>query len=135
MPAALSPEAKAAWRLLVGALREDGALHSTDGALLEAAAVCLGRLREARKLVAREGLTVRGDRGAVVHPALRIELGAIAQLRGLLAELGLGPSSRARLGLVELRRDSAAAELEEQIGPSPRLRGIEGGRRPRKAAK
>jgi P27 family predicted phage terminase small subunit len=135
MPTDLSTEAKAAWRLLVRSLREDGALHSTDGPLLEAAAVCLGRLREARGLLAREGLTVRGDRGSVVHPALRIELGAIAQLRALLAELGLGPSARARLGLVELRRDSAERELDEEIGPSPRLRAVAGGRRSRKAAK
>lgn len=135
MPGGLFPEAKVSWRMLVKAVTEDGVLHSTDAPLLEIAAVCLGRLRQARALIAKTGLEVRGDRGAVVAPAVRIELSAMRELRALLSEIGLSPTSRARLGLVELRRDTAAKELEEQIGPSPRLRAIEGGRRPRKAAK
>jgi P27 family predicted phage terminase small subunit len=114
-PDGLFPDAVTAWSEIVAELRQLGILDSADAMLLEAAAVCTGRLRQARALVAEEGLTTRGDRGAVVNPLVRIELSSIAQLRQILSELGLSPTSRARLGLGE-----EAALPFADLGPSPR---------------
>ena len=124
-PDGLFPEAVTAWAEIVAELGRLGILDSADGVLLETAAVCTGRFRQARALLAEEGLTTRGDRGAVVNPLVRIELSAIAQVRQILSELGLSPTSRARLGLVE-----EAALPFADLGPSPRS-GTTGGVRTR----
>jgi len=133
MPPSLTPAMKTAWRTLVAALREAGTLSAIDAGTLEACAVFWGRAREARAIIAREGFVHRGDRGLVQHPAVKVERESWNSFRLLAEQFGLSPAARARLGLVELRRDSAARELEEEIGRSPRLRVVEGGRR--KAAK
>jgi len=98
-PPGLFREAGTAWRQLVRELQAIGTLHSSDRHLIELAAVCLGRLRQARAAIAKTGLEVRGDRGAVVAPAVRIEISAMRELRALLSELGLSPTSRSRLGI------------------------------------
>jgi P27 family predicted phage terminase small subunit len=124
-PAGLFAEAQAAWRQLVAELERERMLHRADRFMLEAAAVALGRARQARRIVAREGLIARGDRGDVTHPALRIERAALAELRLLLDSSGLSATSRARLGLAgEPDQEPFAA-----IGPSPRhrLRAVDDG--------
>jgi P27 family predicted phage terminase small subunit len=125
MPSGLSPAMRAAWRRVVGALEAQGTLDSADAAMVEAAAALWARAREARALVAKEGLICRGDRGWVQHPAVRIERESLTALRLVCEQLGLSPVARARLGLGD-RRD--ADPLTELVGPSPRLIAIEGGR-------
>lgn len=118
-PAGLFREARSAWTELVRELDRLGTLDSRDVHLIELAAVCLGRLRQARAAIAKTGLEVKGDRGAVVAPALRAELAAIKELRGLLAEFGLSPTSRARLGIAA-PEETAEEMFERTLGPHPR---------------
>jgi P27 family predicted phage terminase small subunit len=105
----------------VGLLAQAGTLSSTDALVVELAAVAVGRGRECRKLLAREGLQVRSERGAIVHPAARLEIAAMGQARQLLAEVGLTVTARARLG-VSAATDPLVPFAE--IGPSPRVRGL-----------
>jgi P27 family predicted phage terminase small subunit len=90
-------------------------LDSSDRHLIELAAVCLGRLRQARAAIAKSGLEVRGDRGVVVAPAIRVELSTIRELRSLLSEIGLSPTARSRLG-IEPPQESMADFLERTLG-------------------
>jgi P27 family predicted phage terminase small subunit len=124
-PAGLFREALAVRRELVCELERVGTLHSADRHLIELAAVAVGRMRQARALIAKEGLTARGDRGSVVHPAVRVELSAMRELRALLSELGLSPTSRSRLGVA----NQDLRDIFERAGvvPHRRLRGIAGG--------
>jgi P27 family predicted phage terminase small subunit len=114
-PAGLFREARTAWTELVRELQATHLLDSSDRHLIELTAVCLGRLRQARAAIAKSGLEVRGDRGAIVAPAVRIELSATRELRALLSELGLSPTSRSRLGI-----EAAEADPFADLPPNPR---------------
>lgn len=118
LPRTLFPEAKTAWRQIIADLEQAGSLSSSDGLVIELAAVAVGRVRQARSQLAREGLQVRSERGAIVHPLARLELAMMSQARQLLAELGASPTARARL-----RIDSGIDPLAPfaDLGPSPRV--------------
>lgn len=116
-PSGLSRAELIAWRELVRELEAIGTLHSADVHTIESAAFCIAVIREARASLKKSGLEVRGDRGAVVAPAFRAGHSAINTLRPLLAELGLTPSSRARLGIEAPAQDPFA-----DLPPSKRRR-------------
>jgi P27 family predicted phage terminase small subunit len=117
-PTQLFPEAKVAWRQIVNDLERAGTLSSDDALIIELAAVAIGRGRQARNQLSREGLHVRSERGAIVHPLARLEIAMMSQARQLLAELGATPTARARLGLEPPLVPFA------DIGPSPRANGL-----------
>jgi P27 family predicted phage terminase small subunit len=99
MPSDLFPEAKTAWRQILSELARAGTLASTDALIVELAAVAVGRVRQARKILIHEGLQIRSERGAIVHPLARLEVAMMGQARQLLAEVGLTATARARLGV------------------------------------
>jgi P27 family predicted phage terminase small subunit len=118
MPRNLPPAAKTAWAQILAELERAGTLASCDALIVELACIAVGRVRECRAQLAHEGLQVRSERGAIVHPLARLEVAMMSQARQLLAEVGLTPTSRARLGagaLVDPLVPFAA------IGPSPRV--------------
>src|SRR5262245_6344107 len=96
-PPNLKHEASAAWDEICDALESLGLLSSADAALLEVAATALARLRQVR--IAGADLTVFN--GRQLNPQVRLELLAGQQLRLALAELGLSPVARSRLGIVD----------------------------------
>jgi P27 family predicted phage terminase small subunit len=112
-PNHLDEMALAAW----AQLRDDCAavLDAADAAMLEAAAVALGRFRSARIVVNRDGLLVEGRFGQMVeNPALKVERDAAMMLHRAMVELGIGPSARARfagVGVEGLQVSGAFPEL------------------------
>ena len=90
------------------------------------AAVAVGRIRQARKILAREGLQARSERGAIVHPLGRLEVAMMSQARQLLAELGLTTTARARLGVSPPLTRSSRSQRSGPRRECP-LRGDEGG--------
>ena len=108
VPATMSPEAKKAWKDLVGWLDGMGLLTSTDQHAMrryaEGWADYLALLREWRR-------TMFDDRCPVAARLKNVEL----QLNRLAAEFGLTPASRA--GLVAPGAGKAApSKLEELLG-------------------
>lgn len=97
MPAGLDADAKKAWAQLRGDC--EAVLDAADAAMLETAAHALGRLRQARRIVNRDGILVDGRFGLLVeNPVLKVERDAIGMLHRAMVELGIGPSARASLG-------------------------------------
>ncbi len=75
-------------------------LDKAEWPAIEVFAVEVARLRQARRVIAREGMFSEGQMGAtIVHPARTIEERAGKAVASLADALGLGPSGRARLGL------------------------------------
>lgn len=103
-PDHLDDECKAAW----AQLREDCAavLDAADAAMLEVAAVALGRFRQARKDISERGFIVtvhkQGREASwdeeVPNPSIKAEREYAATLHRAMVELGIGPSARARFG-------------------------------------
>ena len=121
MPRGLNDAAKAAWRGLVDDLKAAGLLNMVDVSLIELAAVQLGRAREARAILNAEGLTIVGSKGTVIkHPAAIIEAQASLEARRCLEVLGIGPTSRARLGAAGIRPRT----IEDAVTASIPARGV-----------
>lgn len=65
-----------------------------------------------RQRIVRDGIIVRGDKGQdVAHPLLAEIRKAEAVIMRCLSMIGFSPTDRARLGLAEVKRQSALAEL------------------------
>ena len=114
VPAGLNPAAKNVWRIIVADMWDSRILDRADRFIIEATSVAIARARQARKLVNKEGLTVRGATGAIIqHPAIKIERESWNQFRQLAEHLGLSPVARARLGLAHVKgaRDRKSTRL------------------------
>jgi P27 family predicted phage terminase small subunit len=94
-PSYLSAATRAWWRELVSTFQ----FEKHDMRTIEVAALAWDRLTEARKVIAKEGITIRTTKGCIQHPAVRVEHDS--QLRYLRAvrDLNLGdgaPDPRVR---------------------------------------
>jgi P27 family predicted phage terminase small subunit len=95
-PAWLSKEAKAEWSRCAPLLNERKTLTEGDIASFEHYCVACGSVRQAERLLQKEGLIITTTRGKRAHPALRIQVESMNRARLLAAELGLTPVSRSR---------------------------------------
>jgi len=128
MPRGLSKTAQTAWRALVADMSEAGILDRADGPLLEVAAVLVGRMRDARRVIERDGPVIVGARGTLVKsPYLLIEERCQSELRLLMEQLGCGPVGRARLGLLSKPGLSMNQAMSATVGERG-LRVVVGGK-------
>lgn len=92
-PTWLSKDAKAEWRRVAPILIDERrTLTVADLATFTSYCVAVGRIAEAARIIAKEGLIM----GTRKHPAVAIENDSSTQARLLAAELGLTPVSRSR---------------------------------------
>jgi phage terminase small subunit len=115
-PEDLGPIAKEAWRTVAGPLTEAGALQAIHLPLLRQFAVAVDMAERARAELGDGELTVKGHRGAVLHPAFRAWSQATALVTRLAAEFGGSPASLTSIGLSQLRGKSLQQELAEKYG-------------------
>jgi P27 family predicted phage terminase small subunit len=100
-PVDLGKDAKAEWRRAAPLLVERRIITDGDLASLENYCAAIGAAREARRIVAREGMTFMGTSGPKRHPAVGIMLESMGVANRLAAELGLTPVSRSRPAIRE----------------------------------
>lgn len=118
-----------AWDEIMNALQALDTLDNADAAVVETAAAMLGRMREARDQLNRSDMIEYTQRGAAVpSPWWRIEKEAAQQVQRLLAELGLGPSARARLANNGAQSKKPEDVLDSILGTPGRLQVLEGGK-------
>lgn len=128
MPAHLSPRAKTAWKQLVSDMGEAGVLDSADWPLIEIASNAIAQYRHAIEMVNKEGSVEVGQRGSLTtSPWYRIAAEQAKEIRQLLDHLGIGPSSRARLGLSGASSKPMGLEMDAQLGERG-LRIVDGGK-------
>lgn len=119
MPRGLDKECRAAWRELHSQCA--AVLDQADAAMLEVAAVALGRTRQARASITAHGMTVQVERvgrgrvaytDTVPNPAIRLERDYTAMLHRAMLELGIGPTARARFSGAGVQGLPAVAALD-----------------------
>ena len=108
-PAHLSEAARNEWRRLAGPLHASGILTTADRAALAAYCQAWARWVEAEERLKETPPLIRTPSGYVQQsPWLSIANKQIELMGRFMAELGLTPSARSRLGLDEPGRDGGA---------------------------
>ncbi len=111
-PAHLNPSAKAEWKRLACELQALGILSHLDRAVLAAYCQAWGRWVEAEEALKKHGVVVRSPNGFPVQsPYLAIANKALEQMRSMLTEFGMSPSSRSRVSAEPLRGPSPFDEF------------------------
>lgn len=90
-------DAARAWATIVPSLDRLGLLATVDFAALEEVCICHARIRECERLIAEDGILTDGRKGTVRNAATTVAHQYRTQLRSLIGELGLSPSSRGRI--------------------------------------
>lgn len=92
--------ARRAWRRIVPILDAQGLISTVDLTILADLCICEARIDQCERDITRRGVSIVGDKGQG-YPVKNHSITAAAQyrtqLRFLVAELGLTPSSRGRL--------------------------------------
>jgi len=110
-PRFLSEEAKKEWRRIVGMLMELGLYTELDYAALAMYCQVFGRWVQAERALAFQELVLTGSEGGMYqNPMLHVANKSWEQMRKILAEFGLTPSSRSRLQL-KAKEEPSLAEL------------------------
>jgi P27 family predicted phage terminase small subunit len=91
-PASLSTRARAEWRRLAPIAHEVGTLTARSAKQFELLCEVLSTERQAREIVATEGLTTKSERGgAKLHPAARMLEVSRAQAAVMMRQFRLEP--------------------------------------------
>lgn len=102
-----------------------GVLDSTDGPVLVTLALAWERLVLAQQVIDRQGYAAGGSTGqASLHPMLRVVAEASATILRIATEFGATAAARSR---IDRERSGGQLDPFHEIGPSPRLRAIDGG--------
>jgi P27 family predicted phage terminase small subunit len=113
-PEYLSDTAKDTFRKIVDELEPRG-LRDAD---LEAVAMLCHSAsvhQEATRLIATQGLIVKGPRGPMVNPLVKVARDEAANYLRLADAFGLTLGSRLRLGLMQLTGESILASLNREL--------------------
>lgn len=98
-PDHLDEVARKEWNRIAEIMASHDLLKQTDRTALAAYCAAYGQWVAAQKIIDKEGIVATGASGApMVHPAVRIKTQSLSLIRHYLAEFGLTPTTRQRLG-------------------------------------
>lgn len=117
-PEFLDAVAKAEWERVAPLLDDMGLLSQADRAALAAYCVAYSRWRNAEEQVAKFGTIVKSpDKGfPMKSPYLTVADQALENMRKLMVEFGLTPSSRSRISVLGEGKRNAFDEFLEDVG-------------------
>lgn len=118
-PESVPDEAYELWHRACQELAGQG-LRDADLPLVEMLVLAAHRNRQARAVIAKLGLLVKGDKGPVTNPMLKVEKETAATYLRLAETLGLSPAARARLGLMHIAGQSLLVDIAERVGRAVR---------------
>lgn len=99
-PKFLSSSAKYEWKRICEVMKDQNVITKADRAALASYCTSYARWKEAEALIDAEGMVLVTDKGySYQHPAVSIAQKERMLMRQFLTELGLTPSSRARLNV------------------------------------
>lgn len=110
----LDPEAADEWRRLAPMLERLGILTETDTQALSAYCEAWATWKQATQKIRQFGMVINGKDGdlPVVSPYVKIAEKAFAQVKGMLIEFGMTPSSRTRVHVAK----PEAAQMSKWAG-------------------
>lgn len=126
MPADMTAEAKAVWQHVVREMPV-GVIVAVDAMALRCYCEAVERYRQSVRAYHHGGAmpvvkaTGRDDRGVVRNPLMQVIRDNADQVRAWARELGLTPSARANLRMLDIK---PGAGIAAELGPPPRLRAV-----------
>jgi P27 family predicted phage terminase small subunit len=97
-PMELSPEAQAEWNRICPLLIQMGVLSTVDTTALAAYCECFAQSVSATRIVRKVGAVIKTPTGYPIQsPYVSVASKALEQMRKLLTEFGMTPSSRSRI--------------------------------------
>lgn len=102
------------WIAVVEELQPKG-LRPGDLFSIEAMVMAAYRHRQARRKIDELGILVKGQRGPMVNPLIRMERDEAVTFLRLAEAFGLTLGSRTRLGLMQLAGETLAQALERSL--------------------
>jgi len=113
-PKHLGAEARKEWKRMLAELERLGIAASCDRAALALYCQVYQRWVTAEEKLAKQSLVLQGaDGGAYQNPYLAIANRAFDQLKWMLSEFGMTPSSRARIKVSGSEKDAFETFLQE----------------------
>jgi len=98
MPGSLSPDAKKHWKKISSRLHDAGILTVIDSDALEAYCEAYSVWRHATDEIAKRGPVIEDEKGVLKRsPYFSVAQGAFDQMKALLTEFGMTPSSRTKV--------------------------------------
>ena len=97
-PGGLNDHGRAEWKRVAPILHQRGHLTDDTLATLESYCRAVGLARSYNAQMDAEGHVIATDRGPQSHPAFKMLMGVMREIRLLAAELGLTPHRRAGRG-------------------------------------
>ena len=99
LPDTLTPEGRKAWEQNAQMLKDAGVLKTIDRAALTQLCDAMGTYADAHAAIAKSGYFIKSPNGMpMLSPAVYLRNGASATVQKLLAEFGMTPSSRTKVG-------------------------------------
>ncbi|MED4354080.1 phage terminase small subunit P27 family [Schinkia azotoformans] len=105
-PSHLSKEEKKVYRFIVKELQSSGILNNLDITILETTVDAIVRMQECKKIIDEHGLVTVKDEGVIIrNPASIIYKDYNAIFNKCCMELGLSPSARSKLAVLNVKND------------------------------
>ncbi len=124
MPRGMDTDAQKVWRRVVREMRGSAVILGADADVLRCYCEAVSRYAQAAELYARSSPIITRDRDLVKNPLHQVVRDNADAVRLFARELGLSPSARAGL---HVRQGPTAGDIDDVLGPPPRLRVVGGG--------
>ena len=120
-PAHMEPAAAEVWSLVAAEMERNSQLREIDTLSLTMLCDAWYNYAEATANIQKYGVLVRGERGPMPNPAVKIQKDAAAGILQLSDRLGLTPLSRLRLGLLQVTGQSILSGIDKELGIQVRV--------------
>jgi len=119
-PSILSTSAKKHWKKIVKQLADLGIMTDIDSDALALYCEAFTRYRYAMYQISKEGPIIETQNGHMIqHPAMMILNKSFEQMRSLLIEFGMTPSSRTKIQVTKAEADDPLSRLAKKRGRKP----------------
>jgi len=124
MPRGMDGEAQKVWRRVLREMRGSDVIVGADTDVLRCYCEAVARYVQAAELLASSSPLMKRDGDLVKNPLHQIVRNNADLVRLYARELGLSPSARAGL---RVQQGPTAGDIDDVLGPPPRLRVVGGG--------
>lgn len=97
-------------------LKDSKILNNLDIDLLDTAAYAIYRMRQAREIIDRDGTLISSGKTMIKHPAVNVERDYQSIFHSCCIQLGLSPSSRTKLSMINLEANIGTTMEDEVFG-------------------